>query len=66
MTPIDGVHNIEEEMVDPNTDDKDNKDYTPAKGTGEDDSGMNLTGNFNSNVIEVSSGKFEAAFSKKI
>jgi hypothetical protein len=32
----DGVHSTEEEMVDPNMDDNDGKDYTSAKGTGEE------------------------------
>ena len=56
----DGVHNSEEQMVDPNTDDDNREDYTSVKGTGEEDSGMNLTRNFNSDVTEVSSGNYEA------
>ncbi len=59
----DGVHNTEEEMVHPNMDDDEGKDYTSAEGTGEEDSGMNRTINYNSNVMEVSPGKFEAEFS---
>jgi hypothetical protein len=47
-------------MADPNMDDDDNEDYTPAKETVEEDSGMNLTRNFNSDVTEVSSGNYEA------
>ncbi len=52
-------------MVDLSTDDNDVEDYTSVKGSGEEDSRMNFSSDYNSNVMEVSSGKFETAFSKK-
>jgi hypothetical protein len=49
---LDGVHSTEEEMADPNTDDNDSKDIHLSRGQ-KKDSGMNLTGNYNSDVVEV-------------
>ncbi len=51
--------------MDPNPNDNDGKDYKTAKETGEEDSRLNLSENYNSDVMEVSSGKFEAVFPKK-
>jgi hypothetical protein len=60
-----GLDTDEEEAVDPNTEDKEGEAYNTAEESEGEESDMIRSEDYASNATEVSSGVFEATFSKK-
>jgi hypothetical protein len=60
-----GLDTDEEEAVDPNTEDEEGEAYNTAEESGGEESNMIRSEDYASDATEVSSGVFEATFSKK-